>query len=249
MQKWLLLAGVVLGLVTVVLLNLYITDLESREQGIAFLRLKPDVSVRRGSVLEPDMVVVERLPQRFEGLARLVVRADRQSRELLRGRPINRDLEGGAPLLYDYFIDDARDRFASRIEPGQRAIAIPVGSASAVAYLIEPGSLVDVIGTFARPVSNGGSGAPRVATSADLVTRTILQAVEVLAVDRAVSRGGYLDLSENGFDSVTLQVSPEQAEILTFALGQVQGDLTLSLRNPEDEERAEMPVIDWTDLN
>jgi len=43
-------------------------------------------------------------------------------------------------------------------------------------------------------------------------------------------------------------VTPQQAEVLTFALGQVQGALTLVLRNPADEKKAELPDMNWLQL-
>ncbi|NCC26617.1 MAG: Flp pilus assembly protein CpaB [Gammaproteobacteria bacterium] len=253
MQRWLLLAGVVLGIISVVLVNVYIADVVSREAGIGFLRLDPGADpVARGEVLRRDSVVSEALPLRFEGLAQLVVRDDPQSRAFVLGRPVNRDLTPGSPLLYDYFTDLDGRRFAAAIEPGKRAIAIPVGSTSAVGFLIEPGSVVDILGTFPRldASSEAGSGARALLPdfAVEIVTRTILQAVKVLAVDRAVSRGGYEGLGDRGFRSVTLEVTPEQAEILTFALGQVKGGLTLSLRHPDDLAPAELRGIDWSQL-
>jgi len=43
-------------------------------------------------------------------------------------------------------------------------------------------------------------------------------------------------------------VTPQQAEVLTFALGQVQGALTLVLRNPEDGKKQRLPDMNWQQL-
>jgi pilus assembly protein CpaB len=65
----------------------------------------------------------------------------------------------------------------------------------------------------------------------ELVTMTILQDVLVLATGQETAStytGG-----QSSYSMVTLQVTPHEAEVLTFA-EQMRGRLTLSLRNPED---------------
>lgn len=240
MQKWLLVLGVLLGLVTVVLLNVYMSQVESSTQAVAFLRLKPGVAVSAGDVIDEEMLVQELLPKRFEDLADLVMRDDSPTREFLRDRPVNADLAAGAPLLFTYFRDTDADRFAAKINPGYRAMAIRVEPASAVGYLIEPGSLVDVLGTFTVPEDRFEG----FASQAGLVSRTVLQGVRVLAVDRAASRRAFLDLQDAGFSSVTLEVTPQQAETLTAAVDQVKRALTLTLRNPDDLDAVALSTLE-----
>jgi pilus assembly protein CpaB len=105
-----------------------------------------------------------------------------------------------------------------------RAISISVSAAASVSQMVRPADHVDVLGTFSLPSKEQ----PGVT---ELVTMTILQDVLVLATGQETAntyRGG-----NQSYALVTLQVTPHEAEVLTFA-EQMRGRLTLSLRNPED---------------
>ena len=78
-----------------------------------------------------------------------------------------------------------------------------------------------------------------------VVTKTILQNVKVLAVGRATSRGTYLNVSDSGFATVTVEVSPLDAEKIVFAIDEAARELTLVLRNPADEEEREISPVSW----
>jgi pilus assembly protein CpaB len=117
---------------------------------------------------------------------------------------------------------------AAFIPPGKRAYTIQTPrTASNVAGFIVPGDKVDVLLNL-KSIRDDGTGGGS--------TSTLLQAVEVLAVDQVleVPEGNKVDTKE--VSSVTLLVTPE--EMLKLDLGQNAGQLTLSLRNPEDRLEA-----------
>lgn len=125
------------------------------------------------------------------------------------------DIEGGAP---------GDGGLASLLPPKMRAISISVSAAASVSQMVRPSDHVDVLGTFTLPSKT-------VEGVTELVTLTVLQDVLVLATGQETAntyRGGDLN-----YALVTLQVTPHEAEVLTFA-EQMRGRLTLSLRNPED---------------
>ena len=62
------------------------------------------------------------------------------------------------------------------------------------------------------------------------MTRAILQNVRALAVDTRLERSGQAILE---MQVVTLQVSPEEAQVLAHA--ETEGPIKLALRNPKDE--------------
>jgi Flp pilus assembly protein CpaB len=96
--------------------------------------------------------------------------------------------------------------------------------------LLNVGDHVDVLLTHVA--RNGNSNE----TS---VTETLVQNVEVLAIDRTVEstaaqpKAGSADKGDSKPSSVTLLVTPREASILS--LGQKEGTLSLSLRSPEDQ--------------
>ena len=130
-----------------------------------------------------------------------------------------------------------------------RAFTISTNVASGVAGFILPGNKVDVLMTLtaggAKDVTGGGS------------TTTLLQNVEILAVDQKVEAPADNKVDSTNLRSVTLLVTPTSAAKLS--LGQSKGTLHLTLRNPEDnlaakvrpttvndlESQSEAPVRPW----
>ena len=117
---------------------------------------------------------------------------------------------------------------AISIPKGMRAHTIrAVGHPANVAGFILPGNRVDVHVTLkGKPDDETGGGS----------TRTLLQSVEILAVDQQLDAPLENKTDPAGLKSVTLLVTLEQANRLD--LGQLMGKLTLSLRNPLDEGKA-----------
>lgn len=105
------------------------------------------------------------------------------------------------------------------IDPGLRAVSVPITDVSGVAGLVRPGAHVDVL--FTRP---GGM--------AEAITTTILQDVKVLAVGQSVQPGQAPDPKAPKMPVVTLVVTPDDAQKLELAKN--QGKISFSLRNPLD---------------
>ena len=261
MSKWLVIAGIVFGLVAVVLLNWHIGSIEASQKSVALLRLKPTVALTKGERINLDMVQTEQVPERFSSLTKLAIADSPESRTWIENRPVTSDVSAGSVLLHEHFTDDPAERFAARISKGMRAVAIPVTSAGAVNYFIEPGSRVDILGTFENtgqdevelPIRGGPAGSKSTLSVPSFkrttVTKTVLQDVHVLAVGRAVTRGNYVELGRDGFSTVTVELSPADAEKLTFAMSQMRGGICLTLRSPEDQAVEAMPNVSWDSLN
>jgi Flp pilus assembly protein CpaB len=84
----------------------------------------------------------------------------------------------------------------------------------------------------------------------ETVTLTILQDVSILATGSRMAKGegGYQSAFEGrptSFSSVTFEVTPREAELLVFAQN-MKGQLTLTLRNPEDVTfEKDMPEVNF----
>ena len=79
----------------------------------------------------------------------------------------------------------------------------------------------------------------------ELVTCTILQNVLVLATGKETSKSGSSPFGSGSYSTVTLEVSPREAEMLVFA-EQIRGRLVLSLRNRNDTSyEKELPQVDF----
>ena len=126
---------------------------------------------------------------------------------------------------------------ASLIKKGMRAITVQTPNvATGVAGFIVPGNRVDVLMTFNETGTNtSGAGAI-----------TLLEDVEILAVDQKVDAPAENKMDAAQMRSVTLSVTPEQATRLT--LGQNKGVIHLSLRNSTDSARAKARPATESDL-
>src|SRR5262245_49917059 len=109
------------------------------------------------------------------------------------------------------------------IPEGYRAMTVRVDDVVGIAGFVMPGTLVDVL-VVITPPDNSAQGP---------ISKIVLQNIKVLA------SGQDLDQPKNERDantvrSVTLQVTPEQAEKLNLAAS--EGRLQLSLRNSIDDD-------------
>jgi pilus assembly protein CpaB len=109
---------------------------------------------------------------------------------------------------------------ASVIEPGFRAVSVPITDVSGVAGLIQPGSKVDVL--FTRPGS-----------MAEATTSTILQNIKVLSTGKTIQAGQTPDPKAPKSPVVTLVLKPEDAQKIELAKN--EGKISLTLRNPLDK--------------
>ena len=161
------------------------------------------------------------------------------------GKTLTQTLNYKDPVLWSY-IDGGKERprsLSSDIREKMRAVSIPVSGASGVSGLVRPNDCVDVLGSFALPAAAGA--AP---DEMEMVTMTVLQNVTVLAIGSDTQRSLQDNRNSGGYNSVTLQVTPREAEVLVFAQ-QMRGRLFLTLRNPSDvyfEE--ELPRIDFNQI-
>src|SRR5581483_372397 len=115
-----------------------------------------------------------------------------------------------------------------RLEPGMRAVSIPVDRVKDVAGLIQPGDRVDVI---AIPPAKQSGPPPKAVT--------IFRAIRVLAVGNALeSPSATPSPQDEQAATVTLEVNPRQADLLAWA--DSNSTLRLALRSPREPTRTEM---------
>jgi pilus assembly protein CpaB len=131
---------------------------------------------------------------------------------------------------------------AATIEPGKRAVSVPISDASGAGGLIQPRSHVDVLFT-------------RTGSMNEAVTAVLLQNITVMGLGRntevtvAGAPGQPSQPSSTATRAATLLVTPEQAAKLEFA--RQQGKISLTLRNPLDTavDQENDSVITASDLN
>jgi Flp pilus assembly protein CpaB len=212
-----------------------------------------------GEIISPDSVKVvdwpvDYYPQTnvFEDMNQLV------------GRVVRKDVFSGQPVSEYYLAGNgSAGGLPVVIPPGYRAITIDVTETKGVAGFIKPGDHVDILGTFNFQLPEASQKAISARSGVLLqdsfdVTQTVMQDVLVLAIAQEMyapketpSTGSEpVDAAKKqaeqstGTDptkakivsSVTLAVTPEQAEKLAYA--DTKGQLRLTLRPENDTQPA-----------
>jgi len=131
-------------------------------------------------------------------------------------RPKSR-IYAGSPILDNQLLGKGQTEASvtNQIPKGFRVVAVKVDDVSGTASLVRPGDRVDVLVHLARNPSKGID-----VTS----TRTLLQDIKVFAVDQTVELEPDEDSGTRSAKTVSLLVTPDQAEVVMLAseLGKVR---------------------------
>lgn len=247
-QKVVLILSVVIGLLAALLSRQFLNakerefldrhaELSKRYRNVDVYTVREDLIA--GSQLKMEDIGIKAFPEaslgthaiRAEGRVALSLIGKRLAVTVKRETPLSwTDIEGGNP---------ASVGLAAEVTQRLRAVSINVSGAASVSGMIRPNNKVDVLGTFSFPAKDRPG-------EMELVTLTVLQDVNVLATGRTTALMG--DPSSRGasaYSTVTLEVTPHEAEMLVFA-EQIKGRLTLTLRNPEDKYyENELPTVNF----
>ncbi|HEV3447525.1 MAG TPA: Flp pilus assembly protein CpaB, partial [Gemmataceae bacterium] len=140
--------------------------------------------------------------------------------EELKEKRLNKPLSAEQFVTPDDVQTKDQDGLSSVMQKGKRAFAIKVDAASSVGGFVLPHSRVDIVSVVQR-------------NDNETYSKIILQDILVLAVDQGKDRPD--DKQAVIANTVTVQVTPQQAEVLTLA--QRLGTLNLLLRAYGDEEK------------
>jgi pilus assembly protein CpaB len=187
----------------------------------------------RGMLVSPALVKTVDYPKQLVPEGALLKAEDAH------GRSTFTTLAKDEPVLDTKLSPKGYRGLASLIPAGMRAFTInTVNVAAGVAGFILPGNKVDVLLTVANTGSTDLTGGGS--------TTTLLQNVEILAVDQKVEAPAENKVDTKEMRSVTLLVTPDQAAKLD--LGQNKGTLHLTLRNPEDTFAANVRPVTVKDI-
>lgn len=161
--------------------------------------------------------------------------------ETIIGQIASAPIQKGEQLLYNKLLQPGPETgIAMQVSPSKRAITIPVDETRGVAKLIRPGDRVDLIvaidsgrGAQAkRDVVTMLSDIPVLATGINVVN-LIPRTFEYDPASRQLTQ---IALSgDTKYNSITIEVSPKEAQDLVYLLSTSPGNIFLSLRNPNDK--------------
>ena len=134
-------------------------------------------------------------------------------------------IDAGEPISEGKLVlAGTRGFMAAVLQPGARAVNVPVTATSAVSGFIYAGDRVDVLLTHVLNTQDGQHNA----------TETVLRNARVIAMDQKLdfSPGDKPDVAK----TATLELTPKQSEIVTLAVK--MGDLSLVLRSLQGAEES-----------
>jgi Flp pilus assembly protein CpaB len=172
------------------------------------------------------------------------------------GLVVRRAVSQGAALTQtDFESSISVPELVRSIQPGYRAVAVPLDKLDSVGALVQPGDYVDIIMTIddvdalnpivvpnpigVTPGVDGGVTAPYILLDEYLnntTVKTVVQNVQVLAALTETAVDGTNEVEETETDApdviAVLAVHPQDVEVIRFA--QLDGNISLALRSPAD---------------
>lgn len=137
------------------------------------------------------------------------------------GKVTNQVIFEGEQILSAKFEDAANLReLAFIIDEGMRGVSVGVSDIKGLGGNVKPGDHVDVVGVFQSSITGVDS------------SFTILTDVQVKAVGKSLGPEDEDETGKGSARTVTLQVTPQQAEQLI--LSDEKGSLRLTLRHPDE---------------
>ena len=208
--KYFILAGVV-GLVATFLIHRYITAKTAVVVKPTDQVVVADLDIAPGTALASRMVKTARWPQEI-----IPPKAIRNPKEI-EGRVVQVAITRGEPILLTKLAPEGTAAgLGGLLDPNKLAVTVRVDDVSGVAGFINPGDRVDLLVEMPAPEAKG-----------EHFSKIILQNLKVL------SKGQIWDQTSEKkpqvVTTVTLEVTPEEAEIVNLATN--QGKIRLALRN------------------
>ena len=197
---------------------------DEKEEKVRLRVLVAAEDLRLGQYLIPEHFVWQAWPYQANTTAFYVDQDNPNAVDSLIGAVVRDDIMAGEPFTPNKVAHPGTAGFmAAVLTPGMRAVSVEISSSTAAGGFIYPNDRVDVVMMHGVEVLSGGG------QSTELAIDTILNNVRVLAID------GYYQPALQGQGAAvvgnraTLELSKEDALVLTVA--QKKGDLSLVLRS------------------
>src|SRR5258708_4986386 len=176
-------------------------------------------AIHTGQIVKPDDMRWQSWPQ--GSLAPTYIVEGKRPLSDFVGAVVRGAIAAGEPITEGKLVlAGTRGFMAAVLQPGTRAVSVPITATSAVSGFIYAGDRVDVLLTHVLAGHTGQHSA----------TETILRNARVIAMDQKLdfSPGDKPDVGK----TATLELTPKQTELVTLAVK--MGDLSLVLRSLQD---------------
>ncbi len=182
------------------------------------------IDVRVGQYVTEEMLAWQPWPDHATRTAFLSDDTHPEAMEKMIGAVLRSDMLAGEPFTPQKYAHPGTAGFmAALLTPGMRAVSIEINADSASGGFIYPNDRVDIVMTRKVPVATGGG------ISKQLAIDTILNNVRVLAIDGYYRPVGGEEGRALPSNRATLELTKEDALVLTAAVK--KGSLSLVLRS------------------
>jgi pilus assembly protein CpaB len=216
--------AIVLGLVAVVLINVYMggtrkAQVAQAQAGVGSPVVVAQAPISRGGIIQPAQLKVVNYPAgsvpagAFTTISQLTGGKDQQRIAL-------RDLGPDEPVLATRVtLPGGKLNLATELSPGMQAVTFHSSDVAGVGGFVLPNDRVDVM--LSRSVGGGDHAMP--------LTQVIAENIRVLGVDQSDDQEQSKPVVAK---AITIEVTPEQAQQITLA--QSMGSVSLALRHVDD---------------
>jgi pilus assembly protein CpaB len=202
--------------------------------------LVADSDLPAGAFVKPQHLRWQRWPT-DDVPASYVLKGVRSDQEMI-GAVVRKRIAAGEPIIDGAVVKPGERGFlAAVLEPGMRAVSVPINPTSANSGLIFPGDRVDLILTQSLVESESEGGVRR-------VSETVLNDIRIIAMGTDTSDDPREGRANEKAKTATFEVTPRQAE--EVALLTELGKISLSLRSlaagtPEVTALSEGSQLTW----
>jgi pilus assembly protein CpaB len=213
--------GLILGVLTAWIIMNYLREVGKSAKANWELVVMATTDIPARTEITRDMITLKEFPKEH------IVEGTTNKLEAVQGRIAAVRIKNKEQVrLSDIFAKDKATGIAFKIPPGMRAITIRAGEIEAVGTAVKPGDHVDILATYHDPAAK------------QQTTITAFQNVTVLAINKGDTEG---QGKEGATSSMTVAVTPEQAELLVAA--DQAGALRVALRSSGDEMTVDSPGV------
>lgn len=171
-------------------------------------------SLVRGDTVYQSDLVERQIPEQY--VDSNTVTAD--TFELALGQRMDFDIDEGRPLLWAHLASGITPTFSGKVDQGLRAMTVRVDDINSISGFLQPGDRVDLLMSY-------GTGTKQRILS-------LMEQLNVIATGLQTETDKLSDGQPRSFSTITVHVTPEDAQKLTLA--QQVGKLTAILRHPDD---------------
>lgn len=182
-----------------------------------------------GTIILPEQL--GQMPVAKSAITPEMIVANEEGQALLVGSVARQVLAKGLPIARSAIVQPGDRGFLAAVLPrGKRAVSIPIGEVAGISGLVLPGDRVDIILTYSVTADLMGS-------KRDIhASETVVRNLRVLALDQrlgqSAAEGEKQARSVPIAQTATLEVTPDQAEMITLAT--TLGQLSLVLNSVRD---------------